>query len=99
MLSLTLYISGDSANGRRARDNFGTLLRRLTDTCDAQIVDVLTDPYAAEEARVIATPMLVLTSSTPARRVIGDLSDLEGVLDYLELPASPPAAPQPDRPA
>lgn len=89
MLSLILYISGDTSNSRRARDNFGVLLRQLTDTCEARIVDVRTDPYAAEEARVIATPMLVLGNTDPPRRVIGDLSDLEGVLAYLELPSAP----------
>lgn len=60
---------------------------------ELEIIDVLEQPEAAEEARVLATPTLIKRLPPPLRRVIGDLSDKEKVLLGLEV--SPPLEPPP----
>jgi circadian clock protein KaiB len=52
---------------------------------DLDVIDVLERPQAAEDARILATPTLVKELPLPARRIIGDLSDIAKVLVGLEL--------------
>ncbi len=62
---------------------------------ELEIIDVLEQPQAAEDARVLATPTLIKQLPPPLRRVIGDLSDKEKVLLGLEV-ASINVPPRPD---
>ena len=83
---ISLYVSGHTASSQRALVN----LRRICDNridgeCDIRVIDVLENPRQAEEMRILATPTLVRESPLPARRVIGDLSDMEKVFEALEL--------------
>jgi circadian clock protein KaiB len=84
-LLLRLYIAGPSATSRRAEQN----LRRLRDVAkshnelEVEIVDVLKNPELAEQAAIIATPTLAFEHPVRPRRIIGDLSDVERVLDFL----------------
>lgn len=81
-----LFVMGQSPRSQRAVAN----LRRI---CEEEIredyvldvIDVLERPQAAEDARILATPTLVKELPSPARRVIGDLSDPEKVVAGLEL--------------
>ena len=73
---LKLYIAGQTPRSQRAILN----LRRI---CDSQsefeykleIIDVLEDPEAAEEDKIMATPVLIKKLPPPVRRIIGDLTD------------------------
>jgi circadian clock protein KaiB len=84
-LLLRLYIAGPSATSRRAAQN----LRRLQDVAklqnglDVEIIDVIKNPELAEQAAIIATPTLAFEHPVRPRRIIGDLSDVERVLDFL----------------
>jgi circadian clock protein KaiB len=84
-LLLRLYIAGPSATSRRAEHN----LRRLRDVAkssnglEVEIIDVLKNPELAEQAAIIATPTLAFEHPIRPRRIIGDLSDVERVLDFL----------------
>jgi circadian clock protein KaiB len=84
-LLLRLYIAGPSATSRRAEQN----LRRLQDVAKAhnglevEIIDVIKNPELAERAAIIATPTLAFEHPIRPRRIIGDLSDVERVLDFL----------------
>jgi circadian clock protein KaiB len=88
-LLLRLYIAGPSATSRRAEQN----LRRLRDVAQAhkgmevEIIDVLKNPELAEQAAIIATPTLAFEHPIRPRRIIGDLSDVERVLDFLGIEA------------
>jgi hypothetical protein len=53
---------------------------------DIKIIDVLQDPQAAEDDKIIATPTLVKEFPQPLRKMIGDLSNTEKVLMGLGLP-------------
>lgn len=86
MTHLILFVSGATSKAAHAEAN----LRR---TCDAQldggyqvtVIDVLKQPEAAEEYRVVVTPTVIRVSPSPNRRVIGDLTDSEQLIYGLGL--------------
>jgi circadian clock protein KaiB len=99
---LKLYVTGSSPRTDRAIGN----LRRICETelngdFALEIIDVLENPEAAEQDRILATPTLIKALPPPLRRVIGDLSDTDKVLLGLEVrptetgvaPQSPPPSP------
>ncbi len=77
---LRLYVVGGTQLSDRA---VGTLRRlqaeHLPDDASVEIVDLKERPEVAEEAGVLATPLLVRVSPEPVRRIVGDLSDVERV--------------------
>ena len=77
---LRLYVVGGTQLAERA---VGTL-RRLEselpgDSTSIEIVDLAERPDVAEAEGILATPLLVRVSPEPARRIVGDLSDVERV--------------------
>lgn len=82
---LTLYVSGAT---RPVSTRAITNLQRLCEEefggrCGVEIIDVVEQPQAAEDANIIATPLLVRAQPAPPSRVIGDLSDTARVLKWL----------------
>lgn len=86
-LDLCLYVAGDSAGARRARENLTRLTKLLPPATKVEVVDVLTSPERAEAAGVIATPTLSNDRSRPPRRIVGDLSDTDQVLNFFGIAA------------
>lgn len=84
-VALCLYVAGDSAGSRRAKENLDRLVKRLSPSAEMLVVDVLDDPAAAEAAGILATPTLSLDGSDPPRRIVGDLSDIDRVLHFFGL--------------
>lgn len=83
-LCLTLFITGQTLRSQAAVTNMRRICQDLPpDQYELIIVDVLERPQVAEEARVIATPMLVKTAPAPVRRIVGDLSDKEQVSTWI----------------
>jgi circadian clock protein KaiB len=83
---LKLYVTGQTPRTERAIVN----LRRICDESLGNqyqlfVIDVLEQPQLAEDERIIATPTLIKELPPPARRLIGDLSDMEKVLEGLDL--------------
>jgi circadian clock protein KaiB len=89
-LRLKLFVAGDSPRARDAAANLARACAALGEVA-AQIetVDVLLDPSAADEYRVLTTPTVVRVSPAPRRRVTGDLRDVSQVLVALDLHAHP----------
>ncbi len=85
-LCLKLFVAGDSP---RARDAAANLERACADLLEGsariETVDILLDPAAADEFRVLTTPTVVRVSPAPRRRVTGDLRDIAQVLVALDL--------------
>src|SRR5947209_6379927 len=80
----TAYVDGaEMAREVEAR------LRQLCDqrdvAGDVRLVDVTTDPVAAEESNVVGVPTVVREQPTPRRRVIGALDDARRVAEALGL--------------
>lgn len=88
MPALVLYVTGGSVRAERAEQQLRALLGGL-DEVSLDVVDVRTDPGAAEEAAILATPTVVRTD-VPLR-VIGDLGDGQRVLSALGLNGQPVA--------
>ncbi|HLG88078.1 MAG TPA: circadian clock KaiB family protein [Alphaproteobacteria bacterium] len=84
--ALRLFISGNSASSQRARANLARLesVLQLGDWL-IEIIDVLEAPHRAEEAGILATPTLLRAGEARARRIVGDLSDPDRVLAFLEI--------------
>jgi circadian clock protein KaiB len=81
---LRLYIAGPSATSRRAEQNLLRLraVAKASNGLQVEIIDVLEHPELAEQAAIIATPTLAYEHPVRPRRIIGDLSDVERVLDF-----------------
>ena len=83
---LKLYVTGTSSRTATAIENLQRICEQeLRGLYQLQIIDVLEQPQAAEDDRVLATPTLIKQLPPPLRRVIGDLSDKEKVLFGLEV--------------
>ena len=87
---LKLYITGQTPRSVYATTNLSRLVAEvLRDQCEVIIIDALEQPELAEADRVLATPTLIKASPPPARRIIGDLSDAQKVIQGLGLNPSP----------
>jgi circadian clock protein KaiB len=84
-LLLRLYIAGPSATSRRAEQNLLRLqdIAKAKNGLEVEVIDVLKNPELAEQAAIIATPTLAYEHPVRPRRIIGDLSEVERVLDFL----------------
>jgi circadian clock protein KaiB len=85
-IKLELYIVGQSRHSEAAVTNLRRLCedKRVGD-CQLEIIDVLEHPDAAEAANIVATPTLIKRAPAPVRRIVGDLSVAEAVLDGLNV--------------
>jgi circadian clock protein KaiB len=82
-LLLRLYIAGNSATSRRAEKNLGHLRKHLRPEWRVEVIDVLKNPEIADRSGILATPTLSCEHPERPRRVIGDLSDTNRVLEFL----------------
>jgi circadian clock protein KaiB len=82
---LRLYVAGETVVSQKARENLQRLRERHATTVETVVIDVLREPALAEKARILATPTLVCDHPTRSKRVIGDLSDIEKVCEFLGL--------------
>jgi circadian clock protein KaiB len=53
------------------------------DACKIEIIDVLAKPELAEQAGILATPTLSYDHAGRPRRIVGDLSDTQRILEFL----------------
>ncbi len=84
---LQLFVAGDEANSRMAKENLAQLCEtHLAGRCTVEIIDVLQDFQAALANNVLVTPTLVVSSSGRLATIVGSLSDTNRVLDALGIP-------------
>lgn len=94
-IQLKLYITGRTARSQTAIHNISELCRnQLGGSVQFEIIDILDDPEVAEKEKILATPTLIKTLPPPLRRLIGDLSEHEKVLRYLEILSNSPTEDQ-----
>lgn len=83
---LRLYVTGSTARSARAIANLRYICEEhLSGRYDLEVIDVYQRPEAAREVQLIAVPTLVRLLPEPLRRVVGDLSDRDKVLQGLDL--------------
>lgn len=83
-LALCLYVAGNAPNSQLAVSNLAAICAEyLPGRFQLEIVDVLATPLRALADGILVTPSLALPASSPAVRIIGNLSDRDGVLHAL----------------
>lgn len=83
---LRLYITGRTSHSQRAIENLHRICEEdLQGEYEIEVIDVLENPRLAENEKILATPTLVKRLPEPVRKIIGDLSDREGVLLGLDV--------------
>ncbi len=83
-----LYVAGDALNSAQALANLTALcLTHLPDRHEIEVVDVFREPKRALADGIFLTPTLVRLAPSPARTIVGTLSQLQPVLRALGLKA------------
>ena len=81
---LRLFVAGHSMNTQRILENLHQLLERsLGYPYTMKVIDVLTNPELAEIDQVSATPTLVKVWPQPIRRIVGDIDNVDKLLQML----------------
>ena len=84
--NLKLFVSGASPNSVRAINNIQRILEtHIAGRYDLQIIDVYQERSVAQEEQIVALPMLIRKYPLPERRLIGDMSDENKVIEGLGL--------------
>jgi circadian clock protein KaiB len=81
---LKLYVTGPFEQSFRLVANIRKICEELGERCELSIIDVLQEPHLAEEDRVIATPTLIKFSPLPVKRIVGDLSNIDEVIEQIK---------------
>lgn len=81
-----LYIAGKTPTAERAIENLDRICgEHLAHEYDLEIVDLRDEPGRAASDNIIAVPTLIRVLPEPLRKLIGDLSHTERVLEGLQL--------------
>lgn len=83
---LRLYVAGQSPRSLRAFANLTSLCEaHLAGRHEIEVIDLVQHPEMARSDDILAVPTLVRCRPAPSRKIIGDLSNTEGVLKALHL--------------
>lgn len=92
-LRIYLFVAGDAPSSRVAKQVLETLTADMGDGIDLEqeIVDVLREPARALQAKLLATPTLIIEEQDCTHRFVGNL---QGRRDLAQLIASYRASPE-----
>ena len=83
---LRLFVAGASARSHlavlRVRELCAT---ELQDNSTLEVIDIYQQPALARTHQIVATPTLIIELPRPARRFIGNLTDISGLVVELNL--------------
>lgn len=83
---LQLFVTGATPNSLRAIANIKSLCERhLKDRYRLEIIDVYQEKDEAREQQIVALPMLIKRWPLPERKLIGDMSRTDKVIEALGL--------------
>lgn len=83
---LWLYIAGMTQRSISAIAAIKAICEeRIAGNYELNVIDLYQKPWLARERQILAAPTLVRSQPSPARTMIGDLSDRERVLERLNL--------------
>lgn len=87
---LKLYVAGSSPLSAQAIENVDSVCREcLGGRYQLDVVDIHQQPSALAEAQIVAAPTLVRLRPRPVRRLVGNLSNRERVLNGLSVVKKP----------
>jgi circadian clock protein KaiB len=91
---LRLYIAGQTPRSVAAIDNLRRICaEHMEERYEIEVVDLVKNPGLARTDQVLAIPTLVRQMPSPAKKIIGDLSNVERVLVGLDVLKMNPQAP------
>ena len=83
---LRLYVAGETPRSVAAIENLRRICADYMGTrYEIEVVDLVKNPGLAREDQVLAIPTLVRQIPPPAKKIIGDLSNVERVLVGLDV--------------
>ena len=83
---LRLYVAGQTPRSVTAINNLERICHEhLEGRYEVEVIDLLKNPRLARDHQILAVPTLVRQIPHPARKIIGDLSNVERVLVGLEI--------------
>jgi circadian clock protein KaiB len=83
---LRLFVTGTTPRSARAIQNLRTICESyLSGRYDLEVIDIYQHPEHVKAEQIVVTPTLVKQFPLPLRKLIGDLSDTERVLDALDI--------------
>lgn len=81
---LRLFISSKNSSAERTLNNIHQLLERsLISPYNLKVIDVAKNPEQAANHSVVTTPTLIRVSPKPTRRIVGQLDDIQRVLNII----------------
>lgn len=81
---LRLFVSGDRSNAEQTLATIHQVLEQgLTSPYTLKVIDIYKNPEQAEIYQISATPTLVRVSPLPMRRIVGQLDDIQRVLQII----------------
>ncbi len=84
--NFNLYISGHTLRSIQAISSIQSICEKyLKERYTLRIVDVYQQPQLIQSERITAIPTLIKFHPLPLQRVVGDLTDVENVLNSLGL--------------
>jgi circadian clock protein KaiB len=79
---LRLFVTGASPNSTRAITNLRTICDKyIPGRYSLEIIDVYQQVEIAQKEQIIALPLLIKKGPLPERRLVGDMSDTQKVLN------------------
>ena len=83
---LRLYVTGMTPRSMRAINNLRAICDEyLAGRYDLDVIDIYQQPALAKGEQIIASPTLIKKLPAPIRRIIGDMSNRDGVLLGLDI--------------
>ena len=84
---LVLYVAGSAPRSLRAVAAVRKLCQEYLPGCHSlEVVDIYQQPALAEEAGILAVPLLIKQEPPPEQKFVGDMSNLEAIINSLRLP-------------
>lgn len=83
---LRLYVAGQTARSMTAIRNLEQICKEhIGSRYRIEVIDLVKNPRLARDDQILAIPTLIRKIPVPARKIIGDLSNVERVLVGLDL--------------
>lgn len=85
---LRLFVAGATARSHQAVLRVRELCEtQLEGNCILEVIDIYQQPALANTNQIVATPTLIIELPKPARRFIGNLTNISGLVVELNLGA------------
>ena len=83
-MGIAIIHSGDTPRSKVAIENIGSICEtHLKGSYHLDVIDLTKNPQMAIDGQIVALPTLVRKLPLPIKKILGDLSSIEKVIDSL----------------